>query len=164
MRAIRLLEQRWHLRPGATLREVQHAAAIFGVVFPDDYIEIMTWSDGGDFLLGENYLRLWRSGEIVARNADLEVQMYLPGTVAIGNDAGDMLYLLDYRQSQVEPQLVEVEAGAMFDSEQCTVQGPTFTAALLAWSGLATVRAALLRCLRARVEDRLPSEPTEDEP
>jgi hypothetical protein len=157
MRAIRLLEQRWRLRPGATAREVHRAAATLGVVFPDDYVEIMTWSDGGDFELGEKYLRLWNIREVVERNSALDVQSNLPGTVAIGSDASDMLYLLDYRQAGAEPKLLEVEGGAQFFDE-CTVQGPTFTAALCAWSGLGAVRSAFLRCLLARAHE-LPEQP-----
>lgn len=159
MKAIRLLEQRWHLRPGATRNELMWAAKIFGVVFPDDYIEIMTWSDGGDFLLAEHYLRLWSICEVVDANAQLTVQSFLPGTVAIGNDGGDMLYLLDYRDSSTAPRLLEVEGGAMWSGE-CTVEGSSLTDALCAWSGLARVRAVLLHCLRARVEQmRLPLRP-----
>jgi hypothetical protein len=163
MRAIRLLEQRWHLRPGATLREIQRVAAIFGVTFPDDYVEIMIWSDGGDFELGEKYLRLWNIREVVERNCALDVQSNLPGTVAIGNDASDMLYLLGYREAGAEPKLLEVEGGAQFFDE-CTMQGVTFTAALHAWSGLDNVRRALLRCFSARLDQLTPHGGTLPEP
>lgn len=111
----------------------------------------MAWSDGGDFQVGETYLRLWDIRDLVRANEQLHVQSYLPGTVAIGNDAGDMLYLLDYREHAAEPRLIEVEAGAIFDPDECVVRGATFTAALHAWSGIDRVRGALLACLAARL-------------
>lgn len=149
MKASRLLEERWHLRPGATPNEIRRTEAALGVVFPDDYIEIVTWFDGGDFRIGEKYLRLWSLREVVERNARLEVPSFLPSMVAIGNDAGDMLYLFDFAKDSAAPRLVEIEAGSMCLGA-FTVQGSSLTDALYAWSGLERARVALLQCLMAR--------------
>jgi hypothetical protein len=144
-----LIEERWYLRPGASLEEVRRAETAMGASFPADYVELITWSNGGDFRLGERYLRLWPIEDVVPGNTQLDVHVYLPGMVAIGSDAGELLYLFDYSVDRTQPRLVEVEGDNMCSGE-IVVHAASLTAAFCRWSGLDRARVALLTCLAAR--------------
>jgi hypothetical protein len=149
MKLDRLMEERWYLQPGAHLDEVRDAEMVLGETFPDDYVELITWSNGGDFRVGDRYFRLWSIEDVILRNARLDVQADLPGTVAIGGDAGEILYLLDYRMDRTRPRFIEAEGDNMCFGG-IVVHAASLTAAFYAWSGLENARRSFLQCLAAR--------------
>jgi hypothetical protein len=144
-----LIEERWYLRPGASLEEAHRVETAMGATFPADYVDLITWSNGGDFRFGKRYFRLWPIEDVVPGNMQLDVQVYLPGMVAIGSDAGEILYLFDYRVDRTQPRLVEVEGDNMCSGE-VVVHAASLTAAFYAWSGLENARRSFLQCLAAR--------------
>ncbi len=150
MKLKHLLAEGWHIGPGATLDEVRRTEERLGVVFPADYVELITWSNGLDFRWGERYFRLWAVHRVPQRNSALDIQAAHPGAVAIGGDAGELLYLLDYSVAPTSPRLIEVDTDML--GLEFTVQGSSLTDALYAWSGLTSARQALLQCLAARLE------------
>jgi hypothetical protein len=139
----------WYLQPPATEVEIGRVEAALGFALPDDYRSLIMWSNGGDLIFGERYFRFWRLERVLRTNKFLEVSKYLPGTVAIGNDGGDMLYLLDYRADRDHPALIEVEGGCMSLNEFVR-DADSLEAALRAWSGLDAARSELLSVLVAR--------------
>ena len=140
---------RWYLRSGATAEEVEHVEMALGVRFPLEYRDLIAWTNGADFQIGTVYFRLLSLREVVSTNEALRVQEYIPATVAIGNDGGDRLYLLDYRSDAERPALVEVDAGSLCLAD-VIVHGSSLDAAFLSWSGIDAARVQLLGCLAAR--------------
>jgi hypothetical protein len=140
----------WHLQqPGATAEDIDRLEQLFGLGLPTDYRELISWSNGGDFIVGKVYFRLWSIEDVERRNRILDVQRRIHGSLVIGNDAGDFLYLLDYVLGTDEPAFVELEAGNL-DRSDAIVHGTSLTAALRSWSGIDAARARLLGCLAAR--------------
>lgn len=140
----------WYLQqPGATAEDINRLEQLFGLSLPADYRELISWSNGGDFIVGKMYFRLWSIEDVEQRNSALDVQRYVRGSLVIGNDAGDFLYLLDYVLGTDEPAFVELEAGSL-DRAYAVVHGINLTAALRSWSGIDAARARLLGCLAIR--------------
>ena len=53
--------------------------------FPDAYVAFLQVTDG---LLAHDHLSLYAVEDLVERNGTLEIQTYLPGHLAIGDDSG----------------------------------------------------------------------------
>jgi hypothetical protein len=110
---------------------------------------MLEWSNGADLLIGETYFRFWSISDVIGTNASAGVQFYLPHTIAIGCDASDTWYLLDYRVNAQQPALIEIEAGSLC-ANNFTVCGTSLEAAFRTWSGIDDARARLLGCIAAR--------------
>jgi SMI1 / KNR4 family (SUKH-1) len=150
MKLARLLADGYYLQPGAKLDDIRRIEATLGITLPADYVELITWSNGGDFIWGERYFRLRPVEAVVSRTFAIDVPVYMPGTVVIGDDAGEIIYLYDYRSDPASPTLIQVDLDFLFEGRY-TVQGATLTEALYAWSGLTAARRSLLSCLEARL-------------
>jgi hypothetical protein len=150
MKLAHLLANGYYLRPGAKLDDIRDVEATLGIALPADYVELVTWSNGGDFIWGKRYFRLWPVDDIVPGNAQLRTHVHMPGAVAIGDDTGLLLYLYDYRAYPAAPTFIQVNTDDL-SLEDSTVQGATLTEALYAWSGLTVARRSLLSCLDARL-------------
>jgi len=42
--------------------------------FPQDYITLLQWSNGGEGYVGENYISLWKVEDLPALNEDYQIQ------------------------------------------------------------------------------------------
>jgi hypothetical protein len=151
MTVLKLLdpERIWYLKPGASEADIDALEARFAMKLPSDYREIMRSSDGADFEFTDTYFRLWSVASVEDRNIQCSVQRYIPGALAIGNDAGDIWYLLDFTRTP-GPALIELEAGNL-DRADSILRGNSLTEALRAWSGLDDARARLLGCMADRL-------------
>ncbi|ASV06873.1 SMI1/KNR4 family protein [Leptospira interrogans serovar Canicola] len=49
----------WTIQPGTNLNAIQKIESIFKVTFPEDYKQILLWSNGGEGKVGNRYLSLW---------------------------------------------------------------------------------------------------------
>lgn len=142
--------QSWYLQPGVIESELERLEQKFGFKLPADYRELMRWSNGGDFQLGERYFRLWSVADVEDANTVVQVQRWIPNALAIANDAGDFWYLLDYTLGSAEaPVLIELEAGNL-DRADAILWGASLTAAIRTWIGLDDARARLLGCMATR--------------
>ncbi|HYK74264.1 MAG TPA: SMI1/KNR4 family protein, partial [Pseudoneobacillus sp.] len=77
--------------------------------FPEDYIEFMLSSNGGEGQINERYLRLWEMESIVEANGveGYSIEEFAPGLVVIGSDGGGTAFGYDFRSET--PKLVEVD-------------------------------------------------------
>jgi SMI1 / KNR4 family (SUKH-1) len=87
----------WQLNGGASLEAIGDAASSLGVLFPPDYIEFLRECDGGEGVIGENYLILWKASELDIFNREYEVAKYAPGLLLFGSDGGGEGYGFDMR-------------------------------------------------------------------
>jgi len=76
---------------------IEKAESHFGFQFPADYKAFMAKSDGGEGFVGDQYLILWRAGELIEFNRDYEVAKYAPGLVFFGSNGGGEAFAFDAR-------------------------------------------------------------------
>ncbi|QDU96318.1 SMI1/KNR4 family protein [Lignipirellula cremea] len=94
---------------GMTDPEHREMISFAGPDLPAAYIEILRLSNGFQF---DNGAILYASAEVAERNQTLEVQFYEPGKLAIGDDGGGTLFLLD-KGAGKESQVSTIGAGAL---------------------------------------------------
>lgn len=66
---------------------------------PADYLQFMRERNGGEGVLGRNYLILWRVEELAPFNREYEVKEYAPGLLLFGSDGGGEAYAFDLRDA-----------------------------------------------------------------
>jgi len=69
----------------------------FGLLFPSDYKTFIAGRDGGEGFIGNQYLILWRAGELIEFNLDYEVEKYVPGLIFFGSNGGGEAFAFDAR-------------------------------------------------------------------
>ena len=94
------------LGPGATRDAVRKAEEALEISLPEDYVEFMVGSNGGEIEVGENQLRLWPIEELSYMNEGYEVDLNVPGLVLFGTDGGMEAYGFDTEGE--EPRVVMI--------------------------------------------------------
>jgi len=87
----------WEFNPGASEESVRVAQAGLGRELPRDYIAFLREHDGGEGSLGDRYLVLWKSTELVQFNREYEVEEYAPGVVLFGSNGANEGFGFDSR-------------------------------------------------------------------
>lgn len=72
----------------------------FGCALPAHYKGFLSTHDGGEGFIGDQYLILWRAGELIDFNRDYEVAKYAPGLLLFGSNGGGEAFAFDTRQSE----------------------------------------------------------------
>lgn len=73
---------------------------------PDDYLDLLQWSNGGDFENGDRYIRFFEFyGDIRSKMVDHAIPEYVPGLLPFGSDAGSRIYCFDTREAVPEGEL-----------------------------------------------------------
>lgn len=73
--------------------------AYMGRYLPDDYEEVLHYTDGGEGQLRESvYISLWSAEDVLKLNEEKDIQKYVPGVLAIGSNGGDLYYGIDLRK------------------------------------------------------------------
>jgi hypothetical protein len=85
------------LNPPIDRNMVKKVESVFGVAFPDDYVEFITYTNGAEGSIGENYLVLWAIDEIIELNEGYSVNEFPKGLVLFGSDGGDKAFAFDSR-------------------------------------------------------------------
>ena len=63
------------------------------IVFPEDYLEFLKWSNGGEGYIRKNYVSLWKVEDLEVLNREYQIQTYLSkGYLGIGTDGGGICY------------------------------------------------------------------------
>ena len=87
----------WELNAGASDDEISQAVDALKISLSLDYLHFISEHDGGEGLIGDNYLILWRVGELSAFNEEYEVSKYAPGLLLFGSNGGGEGYAFDIR-------------------------------------------------------------------
>ena len=91
-------------------------------VLPQDYVEFLSLTNGGEGWIGSNYIILNRFEELQSANQQLSFQEHLPDLFAFGSDGGDELFAFDFGRQP--PQIVMVPV--IFDAEDVVVVAGSF--------------------------------------
>lgn len=110
-------------RPGADRAAVLQAGAALGFEPPGDYIAALTYTDGGEGFVGQQYLRLYSVAELVELNAAYRVSAFAPGLFVIGSNGSSEAYGFDTRT--VPAPVVQVPFIPL-DFQYADVRGDTF--------------------------------------
>ena len=92
---------RFRKRSGAMSSALDRLQADLGSVVPDDDLEFLLESNGGEGLVGESYVTLWAAEDILRVNEMYGVREAAPGLVLFGSDGGGEGYAFDTRASNV---------------------------------------------------------------
>lgn len=85
-----------------TIRKIKEVEKKIGIAFPNEYKEIMLYSNGMEGPIGEEgYLCIWPIEEIIPLNDKYSVSEFTPGIVYFGSDGGDVAYGFDYNNEKI---------------------------------------------------------------
>lgn len=89
------------LNPPAEENRVRKAEIELGVKFPSDYIEFISFSNGAEGSIGENYLILWSIDEIIELNEAYGVNDFAKGIICIHFAYLPIIFILSVYNSGV---------------------------------------------------------------
>ncbi|MDQ2730294.1 MAG: SMI1/KNR4 family protein [Armatimonadota bacterium] len=110
---IQLIQNVWYKEDGASNEQVRNLEESIGFPLPEDYREFLQWSNGGEGEIGEKYVKLWSSDDIVQRNGGYMIPYYMPGFIGIGTDGGSRCYAFDFRTYAGSRTFIEVDLGGL---------------------------------------------------
>ena len=83
----------WNSNKETNLNDIGIVEEQLHIVFPEDYLEFLKWSNGGEGYIGENYVSLWKVEDLEVLNREYQIQTYLSkGYLGIGTDGGGICY------------------------------------------------------------------------
>ena len=85
---------------GATPQQLQSLTQQFPVI-RDDYLEFLRVCNGAEGPIGDNYIVLWPSSDVLELNEAYAVAEFAPGLLLIGTDGGNEGFGLDLRDRDV---------------------------------------------------------------
>jgi len=77
---------------GAPEQELTIFRKVTGLTLPEDYLSFMRRCNGGEGYIGDEYLMLWRLGELEKFNREYEVHEYIPDVLLFGSTGGGDAY------------------------------------------------------------------------
>jgi SMI1/KNR4 family protein SUKH-1 len=100
-RRITDMTREMRLEPGASPDLIRAVEATLGVALPTEYVEFLTNSNGGEGMVGENFLRLLPVDELLPTNARLKTAEYTLGIFVFGSNGGMTAYAFDTKSSDL---------------------------------------------------------------
>lgn len=91
---------------GASETAIASVDATIRSFLPQDYLDFVRRSDGGEGFIGDEYLILWRIEELDEFNRDYEVHEYLTDVVLFGSNGGGEAF--GFRKSKTRADIVRV--------------------------------------------------------
>ncbi|OOF46311.1 SMI1/KNR4 family protein [Rodentibacter trehalosifermentans] len=82
-----MLEQQFYLN-GPITENIILLELKSHINLPDDYISFLTFHNGGEGFVQEQYLILWKAEELIEFNHDYEVREYVDNLFLIGSNGG----------------------------------------------------------------------------
>ena len=83
----------WNSNKETNLNDIVIVEEQLHIVFPEDYLEFLKWSNGGEGYIGENYISFWKVEDLAALNTEYQIQKYLSEKfLGIGTDGGGICY------------------------------------------------------------------------
>ena len=73
-----------------------------GVTFPKDYLEFITFSNGAEGNIGENYIIIWPIEDIVELNDSYGIEDFIKGLILFGSDGGNTAFAFDTRTNEAK--------------------------------------------------------------
>lgn len=86
------------LNESTTLKKIQNVEKEMNLKFPQEYIDILLFSNGFTGSIGEKgWFELWKIEELVENNKMYKFSTQLPGILIIGSNQGGFNYGIDLR-------------------------------------------------------------------
>ena len=83
----------WNSNKDTNLNDIVIVEEQLHIVFPEDYLEFLKWSNGGEGYIEKNYVSLWKVEDLEVLNREYQIQTYLSkGYLGIGTDGGGICY------------------------------------------------------------------------
>ena len=83
----------WNSNKETNLNDIVIVEEQLHIVFPEDYLEFLKWSNGGEGYIEKNYVSLWKVEDLEVLNREYQIQTYLSkGYLGIGTDGGGICY------------------------------------------------------------------------
>jgi hypothetical protein len=87
---------------GVSAAAISACETDLGLKLPNEYVEFLKLSDGGEGFIGENYIILWSCDELPQLNRSYKVEQFLPGFLIFGSDGGGEAYGYDTRTDSLK--------------------------------------------------------------
>jgi len=91
----------FHVNGPANAEELLAVEAHFTCSLSPGYREFMTTYNGGEGFMGQQYVILWRSAELLDFNHDYEAATYAPGLLLFGSNGGGEGIAFDLRDQSM---------------------------------------------------------------
>ncbi|WP_431286486.1 SMI1/KNR4 family protein [Roseateles chitinivorans] len=91
--------QDWEINAGASPHDIDRVNAEYGGRLPADYLRFIALHDGGEGFVGDNFLVMFRIGELAQFNREYETADYAPGLLLFGSDGGGEGFAFDTREA-----------------------------------------------------------------
>jgi len=79
----------------ASSSDLERLSHFFSKKIPEEYMDFLLISNGGEGFLGNNYLILWKAEEIEKFNEEYESSQYAPGIILFGSNGGGEAFGFD---------------------------------------------------------------------
>ena len=118
---ITIIGEAWHRKPSANELEITEVEKYFSVKFPDDYIDFLKWSDGGEAKIGSAYFSIWPIKDLPRRNISASISKYMTNKfIGIGTNGGGECYALDYTINNI-PSFAIIPLGDLGPESKFTI-------------------------------------------
>jgi len=122
-----LLSKNITRKKGAHNDVIINTSSQLDFILPDDYLEFIRESNGGEGIIGErHYLSLWKIEELAKLNKDYDTEIYAPGYLIFGSDGGGTAYAFDKANGNI----VSFQFVGMMLEDEPNLWGNSFTAFL----------------------------------
>lgn len=92
-----LLGEEFNGNAPAAAAQVAAAEQTLKKSLPGDFREFLLHTNGGEGMIGENYVMLWNADELAEYNESYQVNEYAPGLLLFGSDGGGDGFAFDTR-------------------------------------------------------------------
>lgn len=89
--------EEWHWNEGASNHAISDLVRRLEIDLPGDYLAFLEKHDGGEGFVDDEYIIIWRAGDIIRFNHEYEVQVYAPDLLLFGSNGGGEAYAFDKR-------------------------------------------------------------------
>lgn len=87
----------FELNEPTTLTVIREVEELLGISLPNDYSNFLLFTNGGEGIVGQSYLALWKIEDLHELNDAYKTYEFAPGLVIIGSNGSDIAYCLDTR-------------------------------------------------------------------
>lgn len=94
---IKALLSQFEFNEPASEIAIKNVEEVLSINFPQEYYDFLLTSNGGEGVVGQSYLVLWKIEDLVELNDAYDINEFAPGLLIIGSDGGNIAYCIDIR-------------------------------------------------------------------
>jgi hypothetical protein len=81
----------------ASVEAIREVESMLKTPLPLEYVDFLLYADGGEGSVGNSYLVLWPTKDLITLNEAYGFQEFAPGLFAFGSDGGSEAFAFDMR-------------------------------------------------------------------